>query len=1171
MKFTRVLQPFLSPKKLKKLQNNPTAFFNDAINKRAIPIKNQLKNLKPKKKHGYAEYYIISAVYNVEKYLEDYFNSILKQRLDFKNNIHIICVDDGSTDKSAQIIKSYQKQSPNNIFYLHKENGGQASARNMGLEWLQERLGDQNAESFEEYLFASQAQYDKCGSGEATKSIWITFIDPDDFLDRDYFYEVDSFLEKSQNLAQNLAMISCNLIFYYEARNTYSQTHPLRFKFQKKEEIRSIANLNNFIQLSAASAFLNFAKLPKNLRFDEECKPDFEDAKFVNEFLLENLSLKATFLKDAQYFYRKRSDGTSTLDNKLQADINPVLKLGYLLLLHAKNKSGYIPSFIQRMVIYHIYWIIALCLNKTQFSFHTTEQRAEFHKLFKEIFSLIATQNILDFTLSGFEWLHRVGILHCFKEEYPPYQVVKLEKIAHKQRQILLSYLTPYPRDVESVRVDEKEVYADIEKIMQYNFLDKVFCYEKRLWVHIPKDAKELQIFIRGKEARIFFKKEWYSKIPLLGLFEIKKKEDLWVFCDRDYEARDNAEYLYTYIANTYPNQKIIFALNKDSKDYKRLEREGFNLVEFGSKDFCAYLQKATKVISSHCDAYLTRYFPKDIEFDFIFLQHGVTKDNVSSWLNNKAIDGFLTTSKREYDSITEDFTTYKYTKKEVKLTGFARFDPLLKNNQTNTKQILIMPTWRKYLGLETQTGGYNPNLIASAVLHRSAYFQAWHSFLSSKALENLALRFNVKVVFNPHPNVALYVHYFNLPSFISINSEKPFLELFCESSLMITDYSSVAFDMGYLQKPVLYYQFDEQTFFEQHSYTKGYFDYRKDGFGPVANTEEELLKNLEEILKNHFQMGESYKLNSETAFAFRDGKCCERIYQALLEMDKPYEKHISLGYILTLANNALELQCYKEAKERFQTLLELSQDFSFKESNLAQSFREDWILNYLKCARVSGDSKNALEHLEKLKIQKQQRLSPPCIFEIVKNVLAIETKAIKENQETQKEIRETKHIKEALKALESIPLSSLTHKESLEFITLKLQITALLDKANLKEVYATLKRDFARDSKELDLELLLFIALTHYFAPPPRIILGFLFVLIQAQPKVLKTLRFQAGLQPAFSLVSAYWTPILASAPLEKSTNSVLRTKEYLQCCLIEALLKNPYLILNKGERYAS
>ena len=64
-------------------------------------------------------------------------------------------MDDGSKDNSKEIINKWIKKYPSNIFYIYKENGGQASARNLGLEYI--------------------------------KTEWVTFIDPDDFLDVNYF------------------------------------------------------------------------------------------------------------------------------------------------------------------------------------------------------------------------------------------------------------------------------------------------------------------------------------------------------------------------------------------------------------------------------------------------------------------------------------------------------------------------------------------------------------------------------------------------------------------------------------------------------------------------------------------------------------------------------------------------------------------------------------------------------------------------------------------------------------------------------------------------------------------------------------------------------------------------------------------------------------------------
>ena len=73
---------------------------------------------------------VIIPVYNVEQYFEECVNSVLSQTY---KNIEIILVDDGSTDSSGDMCDSFAEQH-NSIKVFHKTNGGQSTARNMGLE-----------------------------------------------------------------------------------------------------------------------------------------------------------------------------------------------------------------------------------------------------------------------------------------------------------------------------------------------------------------------------------------------------------------------------------------------------------------------------------------------------------------------------------------------------------------------------------------------------------------------------------------------------------------------------------------------------------------------------------------------------------------------------------------------------------------------------------------------------------------------------------------------------------------------------------------------------------------------------------------------------------------------------------------------------------------------------
>ncbi|EPA8099503.1 CDP-glycerol glycerophosphotransferase family protein, partial [Campylobacter coli] len=699
--------------------------------------------------------------------------------------------------------------------------------------------------------------------------------------DRNYFYEVDKFL--ATHKANDICMIGCNVIFYYEKQKLYKDNHALNFKFKNGIQVKENYNLDSFIQLSAASCFMNIGYLDK-LLFDEKLKPNFEDAKFINEYLLDNINLKSAFLPTVKYFYRKREDGNSTLDNSNKySDLYLLVSRRGCLKLLQENK--FYDIFIQNVCLYHFFWQIKTLVNSPEkLSFMSESEKQRYLELLDQNFSYIDKNTIMEFNLAGCWFFHKVGILNCFKNEKPPFQIAYIEDYDPYKEQILLTYYTGDDENIESIFVDGEEVHVDYEKIVKYDFLDRAFCYQKRLWVHIPKNAKDkLEMFINDEQSMIGKYDEYFLNIKNIRQEFQKRlpKSNIWLLMDRDYEADDNAEHLYRYIMQNHPEQKIVFALRKESLDWERLEKEGFNLVEFGSLEFERIIKKASKVISSHADGYLTRYITSKQQF--IFIQHGVIPNDLSKWLNSKKIDLFVTSTKAEYKSIANDYNRYKFGKKEVALTGLARHDALLKNNQCNARQIIIMPTWRANI-VGVALGSSKRGLQSDFT--QSEYFKKWNLLLNSNILQKLCEKYDYTIVFNPHPNIIPYLKEFNIPSYIKIASQNESLQkLFCNSSLMITDYSSVAFEMAYLNKPVIYYQFDHEEFFSSHTLQKGYFDYEKDGFGPVVENEENLLKQLENLLQNDCNPFGIYKDNIDLTFAFKDGKCCERIYKILRQI----------------------------------------------------------------------------------------------------------------------------------------------------------------------------------------------------------------------------------------------------------------------------------------------
>jgi CDP-glycerol glycerophosphotransferase (TagB/SpsB family) len=106
--------------------------------------------------------------------------------------------------------------------------------------------------------------------------------------------------------------------------------------------------------------------------------------------------------------------------------------------------------------------------------------------------------------------------------------------------------------------------------------------------------------------------------------------------------------------------------------------------------------------------------------------------------------------------------------------------------------------------------------------------------------------------------------------------------DIFKEGSLLVTDYSSTAFDFAYLKKPVVYCQFDVDEIYSAHTYKKGYFDYEENGLGEVVYTEEDLVSKIICNINNNCQMMPVYEDRVNRFFAYHDKSNCERILNAI-------------------------------------------------------------------------------------------------------------------------------------------------------------------------------------------------------------------------------------------------------------------------------------------------
>lgn len=364
---------------------------------------------------------------------------------------------------------------------------------------------------------------------------------------------------------------------------------------------------------------------------------------------------------------------------------------------------------------------------------------------------------------------------------------------------------------------------------------------------------------------------------------------DAWLLMDRDNQADDNAEHLYRYIRRHQPHVNAWFVLRKRSLDWYRLKNEGFRLLALGSWRHKMALLNARHVVSSHTEKYTIDYLPARYYrglagWEFTFLQHGVIHNDLSAWLNNYSIRHFVTSGQPEYAAISAESSNYKFTKREVALTGMPRHDRLYEQGQRPPgKTILIMPTWRKNLvGMAREDSNQrdnNPAFVATE------FFRRWLALLESSKLSCLARKHGYEIVFFPHANLGPYLGDFRRgPVRVLGHADVDSIQdLMLRAAVLITDYSSVAFEMAYIMRPILYYQFDEERIYSGvHIGEKGYFDYTRDGFGPVCKDLNSLLESLESVLKHECQVVEPYRQRMARFFVFRDGRCCERVFNVI-------------------------------------------------------------------------------------------------------------------------------------------------------------------------------------------------------------------------------------------------------------------------------------------------
>lgn len=473
-----------------------------------------------------------------------------------------------------------------------------------------------------------------------------------------------------------------------------------------------------------------------------------------------------------------------------------------------------------------------------------------------------------------------------FYEKIDDHEIRKFKVLYTKRMPLTKKYYKSYyAKDGWAIRLAQGNL--TVSNLMYSNAPSIYHTYEKEFVNQITNLTPATEM--NKVKAALALRAEVLNAKALIHQYKHKK---IWLISDRVNVAGDNGEAFFRYLVEKKdPDIEFYFVINEKSPDFNRLKQIG-NVVAQNSKQHKMLHLLAEYIISSQAEEYVFNPFWQDGTDDlfkdllsvpkFVFLQHGITKDDLSNWLNrfNKDIYGFITAAKPEYASILE--YDYYYSPKEVWQTGFPRHDRLYKNEKN---YITIMPTWRSYL--VSDSGNLAEKVVANNFQY-SDFFNFYNRLLNNKRLLENAEKYGYTVCFMPHPHLVSSLNLFDHdPRVLFFDQTKAYNELFAESNLIMTDYSSTVMDFAYLRKPVVYCHFDSEEFFSgKHTYEKGYFEYERDGFGEVTYDLDSVVDKMIDYMENGCVLKPVYEERINNFFAYNDQNNCERVYKKLKNID---------------------------------------------------------------------------------------------------------------------------------------------------------------------------------------------------------------------------------------------------------------------------------------------
>ena len=899
---------------------------------------------------------VIISIYNTGKYLEDSINSLINQTIGYKE-IQIILVNDGSTDNSEEICLKYQNMYYNNIIYIKINHSGVSNARNIGLKYVKgeyinfldsDDMWDNKA--FEYVLSFFQLHNEINFVSGRIK--FFEAVNHYHFLDYKFYKTRIINATKEYNCIQESSSTS-----FFRASYIYEK----KFEEQIKsgEDIRFVNEIllvNPLMGLIRESIYLCRKRFESNSRTQIQ-KKDYEfyflSLKEVSLFLInKSIELYNKIQPFIQYYVAY--DILFRFEILSFKYLNSTDYIKYCKLLNFIIKKIDDIYFLEQVNFPNLYKVLALSKkynkdikdyiycnkgllkynNYTFVNFQKNRNIIVWKKISidNNILHLEGLDN-LRITNEKYNFFCKIGnktfypsiknySVNDFRTLYGVFSKSKIiifdiniEKI---EKQILYFYIK-FNRDIYEIFTIQGYL-TKLPRIKEGYLVSSYYI--------IKMVNKRLTLYKYNRNNLKYFEQQYRKKLNNLGKYNIikfrknnvrymikfQKKKEIWLINDEKDKARDNGEYFFRYLrSKKLRGIDIYFVIQRNCNDFKRLKKIG-NVLDLNSNEYINKFMKSDKLITSIIKYWVLNPFGEDnnlivdlFNFKLIYIGNGIIKDDVSKIFNryDTNINLFITSTKNEFISILSD--KYGYNINEVVLTGMPRFDYLQNHRKKkiykieDNKTILIAPTWRKYIKKNKDSPILSS--IYSENFKNTQFYQFYNDLINNKELIKSMESSNYKGIFCLH-------HYFRA-QFIDFTSNEVFeIKEFCdyqnlimEASLLITDYSSIFFDFGYLEKPVIYTHFDYETY-RLEDYPEGYFNYKKDGFGPIYDNINSTVKSIIHTIKGNNIIKNRYLKRINKFFMFHDNNNCQRLLNEILKRSNINDKNY-LYYFENLYNIA--------------------------------------------------------------------------------------------------------------------------------------------------------------------------------------------------------------------------------------------------------------------------